>query len=52
MWLSAFAGPVEDIPEDDEQIEEDLDLNDDEDDMADFIVSEDEVDVDGLPVRY
>ncbi|CAO2831543.1 unnamed protein product [Amaranthus hypochondriacus] len=44
-------GPVEDIPEDDEQVEEeDPDLND-EDDMADFIVDEDEVDDDGMPIR-
>lgn len=45
--------PVEDMPEEDEQIEpEDPDLAD-EDDMADFIVSEseDEVDGDGVRVR-
>ena len=50
--LCFTGGPVEDIPEDDEQVEEeDPDLND-EDDMADFIVDEDEVDDDGMPIRY
>lgn len=41
------------MPEEDEQPEaDDVDLAD-EDDMADFIVSEeDEMDADGMPVRY
>lgn len=44
-------GPVEDMPEEDEQLEgDDVDLVD-EDDMADFIVSEDDMDADGVPVR-
>lgn len=44
-------GPVEDIPEEDDQPEEeDADVGDD-DDMADFIVDEEEIDKDGLPVR-
>lgn len=54
MNFAVTGEPVEDMPEEDEQIEpEDPDLAD-EDDMADFIVSEseDEVDGDGVRVRY
>ncbi|XP_021745917.1 transcription elongation factor SPT6 homolog [Chenopodium quinoa] len=44
-------GPAEDVPEEDDQLEaDDVDLAD-EDDMADFIVSEDDMDADGVPVR-
>jgi len=46
-----IGGPVEDIPEeDDPPEEEDADMGD-EDDMADFIVDEEEVDETGAPVR-
>ena len=42
--------PLEDIAEEEEQPEEE-DFGD-EDDMADFIVDEEEVDEHGAPVRY
>ena len=42
--------PLEDIAEEEEQPEEE-DFGD-EDDMADFIVDEEEIDEHGAPVRY
>ncbi|GAB4839170.1 Transcription elongation factor spt6, partial [Ancistrocladus abbreviatus] len=45
-------GPLEDIPEEEEELgeEEDADLGE-EDEMADFIVDEEELDENGAPVR-
>lgn len=45
--------PLEDIAEDEEPMEEEEDAEiGDDDDMADFIVDEEEVDENGAPVRY
>lgn len=46
------AAPLEDIAEEEHQEEEeDIDIGED-DEMADFIVDEEDVDEDGVPVRY
>lgn len=49
-----FVGvPLEDIAEEEEQIEEDEDADiGEEDEMADFIVDEEEVDENGAPLRF
>lgn len=53
VFSTIIGQPLEDIGEEDEQIEEEEDADiGDEDEMADFIVDEEEVDEHGAPVRY
>lgn len=49
-----FPGPqLEDIAEEEERLEEEEDADiGEEDEMADFIVDEEEVDEHGAPIRY
>jgi hypothetical protein len=51
---TCFSGShLEDIAEEEEQVEEEEDADiGEEDEMADFIVDEEEVDENGAPVRY
>ena len=44
--------PPEDVAEEEDQLEEEEEDMGEEDEMADFIVDEEEVDENGLPVRY
>lgn len=48
-FIDVAAAPIDDIAEE-EQFEEDVDIGED-DEMADFIVEEEEVDEHGAPVR-
>lgn len=48
-FFDVAAAPIDDIAEE-EQFEEDVDIGED-DEMADFIVEEEEVDEHGAPVR-
>lgn len=51
--ISAIGVPLEDVAEEEGQVEEEEDGDiGEEDEMADFIVDEEELDENGAPVRY